>query len=432
MAEVTARKRGSKWEYRFEMAMSGGKRRQYSKGGFATKKEAMKEGTEAFSRYNRAGTVFEPHDMSFSDYLDFWLANYCRKQLKPMTCDGYISATESVIRPFFGTYRLMAIRPDNIMEWLDHLVAHGYRSTTIKYFKSVLSCAFRYAVTPLRYLEYNPVSNIRLPKMKREKDDRKLLSPQDFTELLDLFDDGKRGEMTAFHLGFYCGLRAGEAVGLTWDDIDLDRSIIHVHRQFIHDRLSTLKTASSERDIPIGETLAEYLKKEHEAQQTDRKDYAEFYTCYRLEDDAVVPCQPGNQESLDFVCRKENGIRIRQMTLNLFCNRLSQKAGYHFTFHMLRHSHATILAIGNTPVKAIQERLGHSSAAMTMNVYMHNTPEQSRLASDIFESLVHVEKKAWTNRGQNGRFELSSESGDFDNSLQYNKLKGYEKHFKSV
>ncbi len=390
MAEVTARKRGTKWEYRFEMATVDGKRKQFSKGGFNTKREAMKAGSEAFSQYNRCGVVFKPADISVSDFIDFWYQNYCLKQLKVKTCESYIAVANNEIRPYFGKYKLSAIKAENIITWLDWLVEKGLKITTIKCSKNILSCMFRYAVTPLKYIEHNPVSNISLPKIKKMKDDRKLLSPVDFNNLLSFVSNKYRVYRTALYIGFYAGLRGTETISLTWDDIDLENRVIHVRKQIINNKKSTLKTDKSERDIPIGETLISFLRHEKKSQEAFRKDYDEYYMYYCInENDDLETCDKIH-ENADFVCRYDNGNRLKQKGLIDFCRKLSRKVGYHFTFHMLRHSHATILAIGNTPVKAIQERLGHSNADMTLNVYMHSTLEQAKLASDIFERLAHA------------------------------------------
>lgn len=390
MAEVSARKRGSKWEYRFEVASIRGKRKQFSKGGFSTKKEAVKAGTEAFAKYNRSGMLFEPADMSFSDYLDFWLENYCHKQLSFNSWLGYSSATESVIRPQLGKLKLASITPTVILEWQNWLADKGYTEGTIKYYKSVLSCALRYAVRPLEYIERNPASNLGMPKVTVHKDDREILTPSQFEEVTGLLGNDKRAEKLAMNLSFNAGLRAGEAVSLTWDDVDLENRIIRIRKQIIDNRVSSLKTRTSVRDVPIGATLVALLEEEKKRQEKDRIEYGDLYTDYCLDGSVVRECVQGEHESFDIVCRRENGKRINPMILNRVCYNLAKQSGIHFTFHMLRHSHATLLAIGNAPVKAIQERLGHSSASITMNIYMHNTKEQSRLASDIFERLVHA------------------------------------------
>ncbi len=66
---VTARKRGSTWEYRFECARVGGKRKQVSRGGYKTKKEAVEAGTKAYNEYMNSGQTFTPTEISVSGFL---------------------------------------------------------------------------------------------------------------------------------------------------------------------------------------------------------------------------------------------------------------------------------------------------------------------------------------------------------------------------
>ena len=73
MASVNVRKRGEKWEYRFEAAKVDGKRRHISKSGFRTKKEALEAGNKALVEYNNGGSAVRPSDMSLSDFLDSYL-----------------------------------------------------------------------------------------------------------------------------------------------------------------------------------------------------------------------------------------------------------------------------------------------------------------------------------------------------------------------
>ncbi|MEG1331958.1 MAG: Arm DNA-binding domain-containing protein, partial [Eubacterium sp.] len=76
MAELNARKRNGKWEYRFEAAKIDGKRKQVTKGGFTTKKECLSAGARALAEYNSSGLTFIPSEISVSDYLDYWLDSY--------------------------------------------------------------------------------------------------------------------------------------------------------------------------------------------------------------------------------------------------------------------------------------------------------------------------------------------------------------------
>ena len=69
MADINTRKRGNKWEYYFEIAKIDGKRKRISKGGFSTKSEAVKAGSEAYNEYNNSGQKFVPSEISMNDYI---------------------------------------------------------------------------------------------------------------------------------------------------------------------------------------------------------------------------------------------------------------------------------------------------------------------------------------------------------------------------
>ena len=99
MATVHARRRGNKWEYRFEAASINGLRKQICKSGYASKKEAMEAGAKAYSDYTQAGAVFTPNNSSYADYLDYWLSTYCKNNLKPVTHDNYIKKIRLYIKP---------------------------------------------------------------------------------------------------------------------------------------------------------------------------------------------------------------------------------------------------------------------------------------------------------------------------------------------
>lgn len=93
MSELRLRRRGPYWQYSFEGARIDGKRQTISKSGFRTKTEASAAGAQAMSEYNRAGAVFKPGEISVSDYLDFWMKEYCQNNCKPSTISNYDKKT---------------------------------------------------------------------------------------------------------------------------------------------------------------------------------------------------------------------------------------------------------------------------------------------------------------------------------------------------
>ena len=81
---ISIQKRGKVYQYRFEVARVNGKRKYLSKSGFKTKSQAFTAGQKAYDEYQNGGCKIEAY-MSYSDYLDYWLENYCKDNLKHRT-----------------------------------------------------------------------------------------------------------------------------------------------------------------------------------------------------------------------------------------------------------------------------------------------------------------------------------------------------------
>ena len=94
MGSVNVRKRGKTYQYYFEAAPINGKRKQISKSGFKTKADALEEGTVAYNEYLSTGIDFKESNISYSDYLDYWIENYCKVNLKYNTIQAYNTIIE--------------------------------------------------------------------------------------------------------------------------------------------------------------------------------------------------------------------------------------------------------------------------------------------------------------------------------------------------
>ena len=166
MARVTCMKRGNYWQYRFEGAKIGGKRKRFTKGGFATKKEAMQAGTKALAEYNNSGLTFVPSEISFSDYLDFWMKEYCKINLKEDTCAGYQKRIKNHIRPTLGHYKLKSLSPALIQSFINDKFNAGYSRNSLIALKSILSGCLTYAIEPLGLIQTNPALMVKLPSKR--------------------------------------------------------------------------------------------------------------------------------------------------------------------------------------------------------------------------------------------------------------------------
>ena len=119
MSKLNTRKRGKTWQYQFEAAKVEGKRKQITKSGFKTQKEALEAGTIALAEYNNSGLHFEPSEISVSDYFDYWYENYVCLELKINTQKSYKNYIENHIKPSLGIYKLKALTPAQLQNFIN-------------------------------------------------------------------------------------------------------------------------------------------------------------------------------------------------------------------------------------------------------------------------------------------------------------------------
>lgn len=394
MASINVTKRGSTWQYRFEGAKVDGKRRQFSKSGFRTKKDALEAGTKALAEYNNGGMHFQPSDVSVADYLMFWLRDGALASHKETTVRTYESQITKRIIPVIGQYRLSSLSPSILSEFVNGMKTQGYSKSTVTVAKAALSSALDYAVEPLRYIKDNPMRYVKTPKIEKEKRERESLTDYDWKRILERFPEGNRFYVPLM-VGYHAGLRIAEAYALTWDDIDFDNDTINVNKQIVYIKNKQWKFSypkqSSSRLVKMGETLKGVLLKEKERQDKHEAEYGEFYYRIYLKDGHIV----SNQEELPYervnqIFRKDDG-HFSNYHSFAYCSRVvSNDLGIKFDYHTLRHTHGTILFENGANIKAIQTRLGHRDIKTTLQIYVHTTKGMEQDAVDIFEKAVHA------------------------------------------
>lgn len=148
MASVNIKKRGKVYQYQFEIATVKGKRKWITKSGFKTKAEAQEEGNKAFTEYLTAGVPFKECNISYSDYLDYWLDNYCKVNLKYR----YSVIVNKYLKIYLGHFRLNAITSYQLNKYLiDVCRRYDYSYGYLKNFVKVIECSFRVATDIVKY-----------------------------------------------------------------------------------------------------------------------------------------------------------------------------------------------------------------------------------------------------------------------------------------
>lgn len=186
MSKLNVRKRGEKWEYRFEGARVNGKRKQFSKGGFRTRKDALEAGTQALADYMNGETPFKPSDLSLADYLDQWFKQYVQVNLRHKTQSSYGAIIEKHVKPNIGHYYLTSLTPSMLQGFANMLKSKGYSRRHIVNILSLLNGALKYAIEPLQYIKQNPMAHVKTPKIDKPPRKRIVLSPENWQRIIGL------------------------------------------------------------------------------------------------------------------------------------------------------------------------------------------------------------------------------------------------------
>lgn len=432
MARIIITNRGNKkkpsWQYRFELASVNGKRKYASKSGFRTKEEAEKAGNIALAEYLRAGKHYEPSEMSVADYLDYWVNNYCVVNLADNTVSGYKNIIRNHLKPRIGQYMLKSIDVMTLQDMINDIyLQNGFTKSFLQNILKVCKGAFGYAAYTAKLIPYNIAEPVKLPKFEPQDQKVQILSKEQMEAILDRFKNSPY-QFYPMLIGYYTGMRIGEVYGLTWDDIDLENWIIHVRQQCkVKDKdampgrkpqkgealnrwyLGSLKNNSSYRSIKIGKELQNALTAYKELQEKAEKEYGAFYVKHYLKEEKLdngrteylIISQTDEAGSCSYprvklVCVKESGEFRGTIPIKYVSKIVRTELGFEdFHFHMLRHTHATVL-VSNTDelqIKDISERLGHSSIKTTMDTYVANTDEMRIKSMEIFEKVGKLNVK---------------------------------------
>ena len=201
-----------------------GRRRQKSKSGFATKKEA-ESALHDFIRYVERGGDPSPERVRLAEYLRRWIDYQRARGIRSRTLEGYEGYIRREIVPVIGGLELAKLRPGHIRAVLARVQQRGLSAATVAQVRSVLGSALRQAVAE-GLIAANPVASVKRPRLQR----REVHWPTS-VQLGALLQTslGSTWEVPIL-LATVTGARRAEVLGIAWEDVDLEAGTISIRR----------------------------------------------------------------------------------------------------------------------------------------------------------------------------------------------------------
>ena len=384
MSKIRIRKRGNSYSYSFDISKNP--RRMKEKGGFATEDEAFEAGVKAYADWKNGNIGITSEKVKLREYLAAWLNNVVRPNVKRTTYASYHDAVKARILPYIGGIDVQELRPRDIDLWVKELAKKGLSYGTIRQTKTVLSIALKYAVYPAELITVNPVTGISVPRSApRKVVKRTVITPEQFAAI-----PAEEQHYHTFKILYHTGLRISEALGLTWDDIDLTTGEISIVRQRQRTGyFDTPKTTTSTRTFYADTAFLSYLRTLKARQAKQEMFLGEAYQiAYEVaggRELVVLPKKisaPKGFTRRPLLCVLPNGIPHRHERIATVLR--------HFNLnpHSFRHTHATkLIEAGAKPVD-VAARLGHADATITQNLYTHDTDAMKKETARIFGEVV--------------------------------------------
>lgn len=333
----------STWYAKFSYRNWKGEKKWVTKRGFTTKREATQYERDFLMKQD--GNL----DMTFAEFVEVY-----QRDRHPRIRESTIVMKENIIAtklvPFFGHRRLRDISTNDVMQWQNEMLAYRdsetgkpYSNSYLKSIHSQLSAIFNHAIRFYK-LKENPAAIVG--NMGSEKGiQMKFWTKAEYLKFAEAMMDEPLAYY-CFQVLYWCGIREGELLALTLDDLDFEKKTLRINKTFQHlngkDIISEPKTPKSNRIVVMPDFLVEelkdYVKMQYEVTPTDRLfPVTKSYLYHKIEKG----------------CQMQSLTRIR--------------------VHDLRHSHVSLLIDMGYSAVAIADRMGHESIDITYR-YAHLFP----------------------------------------------------------
>ena len=343
------RKRDNGWEYRISYTASDGSYKQKSKSGFRTVQSASQAEIEL------SNGIVEDKNITLAEYFEKWYKIHRAPSVSDGTLKHYETAAAAIAK-YFRSSKLIDITPSKYQAILNEMGKH-YRKSTLRIFHAKIKACAKYPVVD-RIIKMNFAV---LAKVTSEIDpnpiEKKFLN---HTEYLNLIRYTKEHPYEHRQLQIYLlavtGMRVGESMGLTWDDIDFENCQLSINKTwdiYNQNGFAPTKNQQSVRTVPLDNGTIDLLQE---------------YKTHRWQENEFNRLFPANAH----------------VYLN---KRLKTLVGRSVHIHSLRHTYVSYLLANGVEVLTISKLIGHKDPTITLNTYSHLLKEKEIADFDKIKTL---------------------------------------------
>ena len=319
--------------------------------------------------------------MKLSEVWDWFSKYYAPNYLRESTQETMRNIVEAKILPEIGHIKLGDFSPNRITAFLYDVAIYkdkdGKPIKPTKYYKdsytqlifSKLHTLFDIAVKQ-GWIKDNPCTNAIKPKRNKTQK----LPPFESDQIKDLLKRSENFDTynAVIHFQLYTGMRIGETLALTWDDIDFEKRTININKTINYVKgefkIGPPKTDNSYRILGMNNTVYSLLQQIKEEQDKMKKALKDVW------------------QDLNLVFTQDTGGYIQKANINNRLSSLKKGTNYEYiTVHSLRHANATLLLMNGVDLKIVSAHLGHNDIQTTANVYIDVLKSQQQVVAQLIE-----------------------------------------------
>jgi len=324
----------------------------------------------------REGKPMPNGQITVARFFADWLENAAQPRMRPLTYRYVSQKVTGHIVPALGKVRLVELTTPMVQRFLNAKHSAGLSAKTVKHLRDLLRTALNDAMR-WRLIAYNAAKDATPPRAVKHHVEP--LTPEEAKVLLAAVKGHRLAAL--FTVGLAVGLRAREALGLTWQDVDIDGPSPTLHVRHTLQRidgewqLNEPKTEASRRELPnlppVVVTALKAHRKEQLAEQLK----------------AGQEWRENNRLGLIFTQPKGEPVMVQNIA-RTFQGLLTAAGLKPRRFHDLRHACCSLLLAQGVPPGTVMEILGHSNLSTTMHIYREVTQQAKAQAMSAMDFLA--------------------------------------------